>query len=234
MQHVRDNRLKLLTAGLTILRAFVVAGRPDAGLKPWGSFEGWSDLVRNCIAWLDLPDPGETRRELAEASDRDAAALRAIFAGWSEVDSDGEGLTSAALVKLLKSNDEHYGTVRDALSELCDTGKGLTGRAVGNQLRRFKGRVIGGQRLEQLPKRKGLHRWRVSGVGGVCGASGASVFPPSRASLEVPYGGGGNPDAISDECRTHASHASDTPRAVCSRCEGVLDSDGQCPACREW
>src|SRR5262245_57668872 len=101
LQHVRENRLALLTAGLTILRAFVVAGRPEAGLKPWGSFEGWSGLVRNCIVWLGLLDPGDTRRELAEASDRDAAALRMLFAGWHEVDPDENGLTAAGLVKLL-------------------------------------------------------------------------------------------------------------------------------------
>jgi hypothetical protein len=231
LRHVREHRLELLTAGLTILRAYVVAGKPDAGLKPWGSFETWSGLVRNCIAWLGLPDPGETRRELAEASDRDAAALRALFAGWGEVDPEGHGLTAAALVKFLADNERHYETVRGALLELCDTrGKGLTGRGVGNQLRRFKGRVVGEKRLELLPKSHGIQRWVVRGVSG---ASGASVFHPFARESDPLCGGAAVPETISGECREDAPHAPHAP-PLCSRCEDVLDSDGLCPTCRDW
>src|SRR5262249_46382873 len=42
LEHVHRERGKLLAAGLTILRAFCVAGRPDQGLRPWGSYEAWS------------------------------------------------------------------------------------------------------------------------------------------------------------------------------------------------
>ena len=34
------------------MKAFHAAGRPDMNLRPWGSFEGWSALVRNAdLAW---------------------------------------------------------------------------------------------------------------------------------------------------------------------------------------
>lgn len=39
--HVRKHRGELVVAGLTVLRAYVVAGRPTSNAKPWGSYEQW-------------------------------------------------------------------------------------------------------------------------------------------------------------------------------------------------
>ena len=41
---IGQNRLRLLTAALTILRGYCAAGRPDLHLPAWGSYEGWSAL----------------------------------------------------------------------------------------------------------------------------------------------------------------------------------------------
>jgi hypothetical protein len=66
MKWVPDNRVKLVAAGLTILRAFVCAGRPGLDrLKPYGSFEEWSNLVRGALVWLGQPDPCITRKFIA-------------------------------------------------------------------------------------------------------------------------------------------------------------------------
>ncbi|MGD9853942.1 MAG: hypothetical protein AB7U20_03235 [Planctomycetaceae bacterium] len=227
LQHVRQNRLELLTAGLTILRAYVVARRPDAGLKPWGSFEGWSSLIRNAVVWLGLSDPGETRRELAEASDRDAAALRALFAGWSEIDPAEEGLTAAELVKRLETSPNHYDDVRSALNDLCDIrGKGLTGRAVGNQLRRFRGRVIGDLRLEAVESRTRVRRWRVSAVCAVCVS-----HPLAREFLSLSGAG----EEVEASIERAESDTADTACGQCLVCGFELSTDcdrEDCPTLR--
>ncbi len=76
---VRANRVKLVAAGLTILRAFVCAGRPGLDrLKPFGSFEAWSDLVRGALVWLGEPDPCITRKHIA-ADDPVRAQLTAFL-----------------------------------------------------------------------------------------------------------------------------------------------------------
>jgi len=211
LAHVRENRMQLLAAGLTILRAFVVAGRPEAGLKPWGSFEGWSDLIRNCLVWIGMDDPGGTRKELAEASDRDAGALRMLFDCWSDIDPKGEGLSSADLVQLLdfhkrrrdyidggmtisvaenlieKERQETEGA-KTALCELCGVSD-LTSkevRKIGNQLRRFKGRVIGSKRLEcRSHGRNKVNRWRVVEVDAGCTVSSGIFFSPSPKIQEI-------------------------------------------------
>jgi hypothetical protein len=79
MQWVPANRAKLVAAGLTILRAFVCAGRPGLeGLKPYGSFEEWSNLVRGALVWLGEPDPCITRKFIA-ADDPVKAELSEFF-----------------------------------------------------------------------------------------------------------------------------------------------------------
>lgn len=63
-------RSTYLSAALTILRAFHVAGRPDQRIPTWGSFETWSELVRGALVWAGCVDPFATQarasRELHE------------------------------------------------------------------------------------------------------------------------------------------------------------------------
>src|SRR5262249_5118887 len=84
--HVLANRGRLLSAALTILRGWIVAGRPRHGLAPWGSYEGWSGVVREAVVFAGLPDPGETRLALQTTADRDAAVMRSILACLEQMD----------------------------------------------------------------------------------------------------------------------------------------------------
>lgn len=85
-QWVLENRPRLLVAALTVLQAYFAAGRPSMGLPKWGSFEGWSDLVRQAVVWVEMVDPGAAREELTNHADRDLVALRSLIAGWRILD----------------------------------------------------------------------------------------------------------------------------------------------------
>src|SRR5262249_43546016 len=65
-RYIPEHRHEIVVAGLTLLRAFHVAGRPDQGLMVFGRFEDWSDWVRSSIVWIGLPDPCDTRRRVEE------------------------------------------------------------------------------------------------------------------------------------------------------------------------
>jgi len=53
---VKQERTRLVASALTIVRGFVVAGRP--GRNPaWGSFESWSALIPGVLTWLGYDDP---------------------------------------------------------------------------------------------------------------------------------------------------------------------------------
>lgn len=142
---VSKERPRLLTAALTILRAFVVAGRPDQSLKPWGSFQGWSDVVRQSIVWIKMPDPGETRQQLIEQVDRETDWLRQMIEGWEEADPDYKGLAVAEALKRIEQFPESYVKLRSAISELGYTrgGKPPSTRSIGMKLHHMRRRVIG-------------------------------------------------------------------------------------------
>ena len=59
--YVRKHRGRLVGACLTILRAYIRAGRPELGLCPMGSFEEWSKTVRAALVWTGADDPYLTR-----------------------------------------------------------------------------------------------------------------------------------------------------------------------------
>jgi hypothetical protein len=181
---VRQERPRLLAAALTILSAYCRAGRPELGLRPWGSFEGWSGLVRAAVAWVGLPDPGATRQELVERADTEAQALQGLLAGWEEIDPAGAGVTASQALKALKADPDQYGTLRAVLAEAFELSSGdlPSAQRLGKMLRRFAGRVAGGRCFAARPGHGGVTVWSVrpagrDGPGGGSGGSGGSVSP---------------------------------------------------------
>lgn len=160
---VRENRPQLLADALTILSAYCAAGRPKQGLRPWGSFEAWSSLIREAVVWLGLPDPGETRQQLAAQSDVQSLALRELYVGWSEIDPQCEGLTGNELRKRLESDPVRFDQVRGAVMELCAStgGKTPSVQVIGSRFRELRGRPCGGKVLESQQNRNGTQVWRV-------------------------------------------------------------------------
>lgn len=159
----RANRPALVCAALTVLRGYFVAGRPDQGLKPWGSFEGWSSLIRNTLAWAGWPDPGLTREELKGASDGDAEILDLLITGWDQVDVTGQGLTVREAIDRVKAKPGDYSNLNDAFDHLCN-GKPPTPRTVGNRMKHFRGRILNGKQILVEKNRDGFSVWRATKV----------------------------------------------------------------------
>ena len=161
--HVRANRGWLLSAALTVLRGWAVAGQPTHGLKAWGSYEPWSDMVREAVVFAGLPDPGDTRLALQTAADRDAGAMAVVIDGLKAMDVDGRGLTAVDIVAKLKNADdgspEWMAEMRSAVEELC--GK-LDARPLAFKFRHFKRRNFNGKMLDVAGEhRQHGNRWTV-------------------------------------------------------------------------
>jgi hypothetical protein len=194
--HVLRNRGKLLGAALTILRGWVVAGRPAHKLRPWGSFESWSDVVREAVVFAELPDPGETRLQLQTMADRDANAMADIIAGLDEMCTDGRGMTTAEIVKRLKEDEsptEAVADMRAAVEELC--GK-LCGRLLGYKFRHFARRNFNGRMIDKASSAQGKNRWVV--VSAAAGRGANHAHHRNHRPDETPPGGGDGCDGGDD------------------------------------
>ncbi|HEX6987149.1 MAG TPA: hypothetical protein VF170_17350, partial [Planctomycetaceae bacterium] len=165
-RHVRAERPRYLAAALTVLRGWYAAGRPEANVPAFGSFAGWSGVVRQCLVWLGLPDPALTRTELVERSDRTAGALAGVVAGLASFDPEGEGVTANELVRRLEAEPDRHEGLRSALLDLCDAAAGRlpSPRRIGNQLGHLRNRVVGGRCLDYRTS-SGARRWFVRAAG---------------------------------------------------------------------
>jgi hypothetical protein len=163
---VRANRGRLLSAALTILLGWFAAGRPVHGLAPWGSFEGWSGVVREAVVFAGLPDPGETRLALQSAADSDALAMSALIDALQRMDPDRRGITAGEMIDAIRKPavppPEWLSDLRSAVEELC--GK-LDSRTLGYRFRHFARRNFGGLIIDRAgeDRLRGV-RWVVRAV----------------------------------------------------------------------
>jgi hypothetical protein len=149
---VRAERPRLVRAALTVLRAFCVAGRPALGLRAWGSFEQWSELVRGAVAWLGCEDAGETRIELAEEADTESHGLGRLLDALDQANLS-QGFTVSALMQRAygDSHDPVAHALREALEELCpmQPGRPVSSKSLGRRLLSFRRRIIDGRMLDR-------------------------------------------------------------------------------------
>jgi hypothetical protein len=156
LPYVQQNRGKLTMAALSLLRHYHLAGRPVQGLKPWGSFEGWT-LIRNVIVWAGMPDPIETLDDLQAANDTDTPLLRMLLDGWLEA---GGSLTVSEAINLADSIDGgnfKFPALRAAIDEFDGKNKK---QAIGIALHKYLGCRLDGRYFEQNGKK--VKKWVVA------------------------------------------------------------------------
>ncbi len=146
-----SERFRLLPAALTLLAAYRAEKRPPPDLRPWGSFEGWSDLIRGTITWLDLADPADTCEALESAADAATSTKKRLLQGLDEVlEARGEAATVHQILAALGTHDgrAQFETLATALVETfprLKAGELPTPVQLGRKLRYMRGRVIGGR-----------------------------------------------------------------------------------------
>jgi hypothetical protein len=165
--YIGENRPRLLAAALTVLRAYFVAGRPRQELTPWGSFDGWSRLVRSAVVWAGLPDPRETCQLLQDTADVPAESMGLLLRCWECMDEGRQGLTAAEVIDRLYKNPpkpapDWHADMRAAVEALV--GKGDS-RLLGNKLRSYRRRVFQGRFIDKAGEQRRAACWAVFPAG---------------------------------------------------------------------
>ncbi len=82
VEKAREHRMELVTAALTIIRAYIVAGSPKQNMEVYGSYEVWSEWVRAPLIWLGEDDPVVTVRGLQEVDPEKEGVAEVCKAWW--------------------------------------------------------------------------------------------------------------------------------------------------------
>jgi hypothetical protein len=160
--YIRANRPALVVAALTILRGYFAAGCPTSNLPAFGSYEGWSAVIRNAVFWVTGLDPTATREDITEA-DESLSILASVLDGWSRLPGgtgDGVSITDA-LRAIGGSLTGDHDALRDALMNWSKNDKLPTAKQIAYKFRAANGRVVNGRRLKGTPNRIGVMLWRV-------------------------------------------------------------------------
>lgn len=154
VQEVREARPQLVADALTVVRAYIAAGRP-ATLPPFGSFEDW-DLVRGALVWLGHADPADTRLAVKDDNplvEEKAELFRALLTHV------GVGCPFT-LGDIGRANGHE--PLRSAIGHLLERGEWEKRRA-GHLLRRHKDVPFMGVTLRSKPNRAGVQEWWLEG-----------------------------------------------------------------------
>jgi hypothetical protein len=179
-----------------------------------------------------MDDPGATRQEVREQSDREAGLLRQLIAAWEDADEAGFGMTvGEAIAKAAEGNQ----LLQAVFGEIGTPGKPPNSRSIGMRIHHLRGRVAGGKYFDRLNGANHTVVWRVETAGsqGTNGTKGTKANPPTRARAHA-------------HAPTHA-HAREmsssspltTPSPpVCNHLNPsawIIEGDSLvCPGCRKW
>lgn len=155
---VRENRPRLYMAALKILAAYIRRGRPRQKVTSYGSYEGWSDLVRQAVVWLGLPDPCSTRLSLEQGADETVEALSALLDALEAYDPHATGVVISDLMRnLYNHGSEGTAWPTDEGTRLKNAIEGLIGlppgrtpssRQIAARFKKHRRRVINGRFLD--------------------------------------------------------------------------------------
>ncbi|MGI4976247.1 MAG: bifunctional DNA primase/polymerase [Janthinobacterium lividum] len=165
---VLADRGRYVGACLTIVRAYLAAGRPRL-LPALASFEDWSALVRSALVWLGEADPC-TSMEAAREDDPELTEMREVLTLWQQhVGTDGrtardiaDEASRRAPTQMGEPADFAAPELRDALLRIAGDRGAISTRRLGKWLMDHEGRIVGGLRIKRAGvAHGGGARWAV-------------------------------------------------------------------------
>lgn len=152
---VLENRPRLVHAALTLVRAWLVAGRPS-GARTLGSFESWASVIGGILDVALVPGFLDDCEQLYEAADLDGADWRAFCAAWWER-FQNLPVKPAELLKLALAK----GLLNGVLGDKSERSQGIR---LGKALQRMRDRQFADWRItaEGDTHAKGFHYRLVS------------------------------------------------------------------------
>lgn len=163
---VTAQRGDYVTAGLTVLRAYHIAGRPEMR-APLGSFTDWSRWVRDALIWLGEADPCETMEGMRGA-DPKLEALTTVLEQWREVIGMDRVSVREIIERATEQRPHLYGRseffhpeFREALLRVAGEGGAINGGRLGKWIGGQQNRIVNGLRLVSAGVSAGRARWQL-------------------------------------------------------------------------
>ena len=159
VREVLRQRGLYVSAALTVVRAWIAAGRPKSECKALAGFSDWSDLCREPLLWLGLSDPTQSVF-VAMAEDPDRESLGRLLTAWQ----GAFGKTSAMVrdaVQMATSINGHHVELREILRDIGEERGEINRRKLGWWIKRHAGQIVDGRRFIRGSGNRSAETWRV-------------------------------------------------------------------------
>lgn len=242
-KHVLAHRGELLGAALTLLRAWIRAGKEAPELPgwggTWGSFNSWDQVVRGAIVYAGFADP-IAAKPTNSATEIVQKGLRELVEGLEEAAQTlGNGEVQVQMIKdEMKADEEKRRTYKDfplrfkklreaisAFLPYLPDGQMPNAVKLGELFGRNKHMPTltdQGIKWINFRKRDGYQYWRVEIVPSTSGDTGSAI--ETIPQYEVEYSDVG----LDDRC----VRCGDSPHRPCGRCDRCPAEIGGC-SCRQ-
>ncbi len=184
---VLRERCRYVSAALTIVRAWIVAGRPKIACRSIAGYGDWSALCRQPLLWLNCADPTVSVFE-AMSEDPDRETLDRLLTAWQSVFGKTPAMVRDAVKQASVPYDEHI-ELREVLRDIADERGEINRRKLGWWIRRHSGRIVNGRRFVRASGNRSAEAWQVEMMESVSPVSSVSV-PTAGESVSVTRCGG--------------------------------------------
>lgn len=159
VNEVRTNRGQYVSLALTIVLAWINAGKPKTECKNIATYTDWSEYCRQPLLWLGLPDPAtcifETMME-DPARELLGELMRVWFDCFGHVPTSVKDIT-----RLMYGGEE----LHEIIEEIAGERDGSINRnRLGWWIKRHSGQVVNGRRLVKDPAIRNAAKWKVETV----------------------------------------------------------------------
>jgi len=148
----REHRAALIGAALTLVQAWLAAGRPSPAVRPLGSYESWTRVIGGILHRAGIEQFLDNLDDLYERADSEGAVWRRFVEAWWDDYEDREVGVADLYAIAAEMEDFDLGKGQER-SQKTVLGKGLARRA---------DMVLGRFRIEAAGAKKRLAQWRLT------------------------------------------------------------------------
>ncbi len=159
VREVLRERGRYVSAALTIIRAWIVAGRPKSFCKTLSGYGDWSDLCRQPLMWLGCNDPTVSVFE-AMSEDPDRETLGRLLVAWQSVFGKMPAMIRDA-IEATRFVGEDRTELLEVINDIASERGEINRRKLGWWIRRHAGRIVDGRRFIRASGNRSAEAWQV-------------------------------------------------------------------------
>lgn len=169
VRDVLHERSRYVSAALTIVRAWIEAGKPNTEAKSLASFGDWSEYCRQPLLWLGCADPAASVF-VAMAEDPDRETLARLLTAWQSVFGNKPTMVREAVKQASLGFDDNV-ELKEVLHDIADERGEINRRRLGWWIKRNAGRIVDGLRFVRAAGSRSAEAWKVEALESVLSVS---------------------------------------------------------------